>query len=331
MKRRARIAAVALAVLAVLLVVLWLLLREEDDRAIEASGTIEAREADLSFPRAGRVARILADEGDAVAAGTEVAALEDAPLRGALEQTRAQADAAAARLAELEHGFRPEEVAQGEATLTAATERLETARQELERARTLHAGEAISRRELEQAEAAHATAAAEARRAAEQLEILRQGPRREQVAAQRALLDQAEAAVRQAEATLADAAIFVPFSGVVTIRHRDPGETVGAGVPVITLMDPGDRWVRIFVREDAIGRVHLGQEAEIESDSWPDRVFAGRVVFIAEEAEFTPSNVQTEEERVKLVYEVKVRIVDDPDRALKPGTPADVRLPLAAP
>jgi HlyD family secretion protein len=80
---------------------------------------------------------------------------------------------------------------------------------------------------------------------------------------------------------------------VVTIRHRDPGETVAAGAPVVTLMDPADRWVRIYVREDAIGRVRIGQAARVTSDSYSDRAYEGRVAFIAQQAEFTPTNVQT--------------------------------------
>jgi len=112
----------------------------------------------------------------------------------------------------------------------------------------------------------------------------------------------------------------------VTTRHREPGEAVGAGSPVLTLLDPDDRWVRIYVREDAIGRVRLGMDAEIRSDTWPDRVYRGEVVFIGAEAEFTPRNVQTTEERTRLVYPVKVRITDDTGFELKPGVPADVTL-----
>jgi HlyD family secretion protein len=91
-------------------------------------------------------------------------------------------------------------------------------------------------------------------------------------------------------------------------------------------MNPDDRWVRIYVREDAIGRVSVGQRAEIRTDSEPDRAYDGVVTFIATSAEFTPRNVQTTQERVKLVYAVKVSIADDPRLALKPGMPADVRL-----
>ena len=102
------------------------------------------------------------------------------------------------------------------------------------------------------------------------------------------------------------------------------------GAPVLTLQDPDDRWVRIYVAEDRIGRVNVGQSAQITSDSWPDKVYEGRVVYIGSEAEFTPRNVQTSEERTRLVYPVKVRITADASFDLKPGTPADVLLQLAA-
>jgi HlyD family secretion protein len=109
------------------------------------------------------------------------------------------------------------------------------------------------------------------------------------------------------------------------VRHREPGEAVQAGAPVLTLMNPLDRWVRIYVREDQVGRVAIGQKAEIRSDS-DDTTRTGQVVFISSEAEFTPRNVQTTEERVKLVYAVKVAVTGDAALALKPGMPADVRL-----
>jgi HlyD family secretion protein len=97
---------------------------------------------------------------------------------------------------------------------------------------------------------------------------------------------------------------------------------------VVTVLDPTSRWVRIYVREDQIGRVSLGQSARIESDSHADSAFAGRVIHIASEAEFTPRTVQTAEERLKLVYAVKVAIDGDPGLALKPGVPADVLLSM---
>jgi hypothetical protein len=117
----------------------------------------------------------------------------------------------------------------------------------------------------------------------------------------------------------------------VTVRHREPGEIVPAGSPVVTLIDPKDRWVRIYVKEDRVGSVRLGGRAAITSDTYPGKAYSGQVAFIASEAEFTPKNVQTKEERVKLVYAIKVRITGDPGFELKPGLPADVRLEEAPP
>jgi HlyD family secretion protein len=121
-------------------------------------------------------------------------------------------------------------------------------------------------------------------------------------------------------------AMRAPFDGVVTVRHRQMGEIVQAGSAVLSVMNRLDRWVRIYVSEARIGAVHLGQKAGITSDTFPDRSYPGEVAYISSEAEFTPKNVETREERVKLVYAVKVRITGDPGFELKPGMPADVRL-----
>jgi membrane fusion protein YbhG len=136
--------------------------------------------------------------------------------------------------------------------------------------------------------------------------------------------------VKQAEAALANAVIKAPFDGVVTVRDHEPGETVGAGAPVLTMVNLADRWVRIYIREDRIGAVHVGQSATITSDTYPGKTYAGTVSFISTEAEFTPRNVQTTAERVKLVYAIKVRITGDARNELKPGMPADVQLSLSA-
>ncbi len=116
----------------------------------------------------------------------------------------------------------------------------------------------------------------------------------------------------------------------MTVRHREVGEVVPAGAAVLTLMNPDDRWVRIYVPENQLGKVALGQAARITSDTFPGKTYRGKVAFIAAEAEFTPKNVQTTEERVRLVYAVKVRVEQDPGQELKPGLPADVFLESAA-
>lgn len=291
-----------------------------------ASGTVEATDADLGFQVSGRVAVIEPREGDFVSGGQTLAWLDSAEWEAARAAAGAQLAAAEARLSELQSGARPQELAQAEAALRAATPRAEDARRDAARAQRLLDGGAVSQQASDKAATALEVAKAQEEQAREALDLVREGPRAETLRAQRAMVDQARANLARMEATLANAAIVAPFPGVVTVRHREPGESVAPGVPVLTLLDREDRWVRIYVREDQIGRVRIGMVAEISWDSYPGDMYDGEVFFIGSEAEFTPSNVQTPEERIKLVYPVKVRITGDPDFRLKPGIPADVTL-----
>jgi HlyD family secretion protein len=318
---------IAVVVPVVIAVALWFsVLRDDDSDVVVASGTVEATEADLGFQAPGRIERIAVLEGDRAVAGQELAWLDRIELQARRQAAEAQAEAARAMLAELERGFRAEEIAQGRAALRAAEQRVSDARRDLDRARRLFDGGAVSQQTLDRAETAYELAMADLESVQEALQILETGPRQERIAAQRAALAQAEATVAQIDATLDFAVVRAPFDGLITVRHREPGETVAAGIPVLTLMNPDDRWVRIYVRADEVGRINIGHPATITGDAYPDRTYEGRVVFIANEAEFTPRNVQTTKERVKLVYRVKVQIVGDPGFDLKPGLAADVRL-----
>lgn len=296
------------------------------DDALEASGTVEATEASLGFQVAGRIDSLFVMEGATVRGGERLAVLDLRDPAARVKGARARLAQQAARLTELEGGTRREEVAQGRAALRAVEERLAEAERERARVRTLFEGGAVSRQALDAAETGQGVLSAERDRLAEQLRLLEAGPRGEQVAAQRAAVAAARAALEQGEAALASAEIRAPFAGRVTHRVREPGEVVGPGAPVVTVANLDDRWIRIYVREDQVGRVALGQRATIRVDSWPERSFQGEVTFIASEAEFTPRNVQTQEERVRLVYRVKVRVVADTTVALKPGISADVTL-----
>jgi HlyD family secretion protein len=324
-KQRIAIAAAVLVVVALIVsITLWQRAATVD--AVAASGTVEATEADLGFQLAGRIDSILVREGDSVTSGQELAWLDRTELLARRHQVEAQLATARARLTELERGFRSEEVAQGRAALRAAEQRLADAQRDYQRVQHLFAGGAVSQQQLDDAQTALTVAQADHDRASEQLQILEQGPRSEQIAAQRAVLAQARASVAQLDASLANAVVRAPFDGIVTVRHREPGEIVGAGAPALTVMNPDDRWIRIYVRGDEVGRLGLGLAAEITADAYADRTYAGAVSFIASEAEFTPRNVQTTAERVKLVYRVKVRVTGDATFDLKPGLPADVRI-----
>jgi len=319
-----------LIVVAIVAVVLWLVLRGDgQNRArLLVSGTVEATEAQLGFPAPGLLQEVKAREGDAVRAGDELARLDRTETEARRAQAEAQVASARALLEQSERGFRSEEVAQGEAARDAARQRLADAQRDLERTRQLFDAGAVSREALDKAQLACDLAQSQATQAEEQLRLLRAGTRRETIDAQRGQLAQAEAALRAIEATLANLTIRAPFDGVITVRHREPGEVVPAGSAVLTLMNREDRWVRIYVPETRLGAVHLGQAATLTSDTDRHQAYRGEVVFISSEAEFTPKTVQTQEERVKLVYAVKVRITGDPGFALKPGLPVDVRLEL---
>ncbi|MBU1947184.1 MAG: HlyD family efflux transporter periplasmic adaptor subunit [Candidatus Eisenbacteria bacterium] len=321
---------ILLPVVVVLAAAVWLLLLRSDKKpaALFLSGTVEATEAQLGFPAGGRVTEILVREGERSEAGAVLARLDPAEMSARRDQALAQAAAARALLQEIEGGSRPEELAQARAAREAARQRLQDAERDLRRTRDLRAAGAVSQEALDKAALAHDLARSQFTQADEQARLAEIGPRIERIEAQRAQLAQAVAAVAALEAQLENMVIRAPFSGVVTVRHREPGEIVPPGSAVITLMNPNDRWVRVYLPETRIGKVRLGQQAKITTDTDPHRSTPGEVTFIASEAEFTPKSVQTKEERVKLVYAVKVRVTGDPQMDLKPGMPADVTLDI---
>jgi HlyD family secretion protein len=304
----------------------FVIARGAADGRLVASGTVEATDAQLGFQVPGRLVEVTPHEGDRVEAGAEIARLDSAEVTARREQAAASLESARAQLAELEAGSRREEVAQGRAQLAAARERVADAERDLERVDKLYAGRAVSREALDKARLAVDLANAQRDQAAEQLRLLERGPRRERIDAARAQVAAAEAAVAGLDALLDQHRLRAPFAGLVTVRHREPGEIVPAGAAVVTLLDPGDRWVRIYVPENHLAAVHVGEKASIRSDTFPGKRYEGEVSFVASEAEFTPKNVQTQEERVRLVYAVKVRVTGDPGFELKPGLPADVEL-----
>jgi HlyD family secretion protein len=293
---------------------------------LDASGTVEATDAQLGFQVAGRIDTILVQEGDRVRADQELARLDQTELRARRQQAAAQLAAAQATLTELERGNRAQDVQQGRDQVTAANQRLADAQRDLDRTRRLFDGGAVSREALDKAQLAFDVAQSQHDQAAQQLQLLEIGPRPERIAAQRAAVAAAQATVQQIDALLGNAVIRAPFDGVVTVKDREIGETVSPGAPVLTVTNLNDRWVRIYIPETRIGAVHLGEGATITADTYRGRKYRGAVSFIASEAEFTPKNVQTKDERVKLVYAVKVRITSDSTYDLKPGIPADVQL-----
>lgn len=294
---------------------------------IFVSGNIEITEAQASFKAAGRIDARLVSEGDAVSAGQIIARLDRIELAQQVALQQAEVQAAAADLAELEAGSRPEEIAQAEAAVARASAEEERWRTEEARQAQLYSRDIVSAREREAARASLDVARAHLRDAEERLTLARKGPRAERIAQARARLDRAKQARGLSQTRLDDALLVAPISGVVLSEHAEPGEYVSPGTPVVTIGVLGNVWLRAYIDETDLGRVKVGQRARLTTDTYPDRAYDGMVSFLASEAEFTPKNVQTEKERVKLVYRIKID-VPNPSFELKPGMPADAEILL---
>jgi len=204
------------------------------DGGLELSGTVEATEAELGFPSAGRIEVMNVREGDTVSVGAELARLDRAETQAKRDQAQAQADAARATLAQLQRGSRPEEVAQARAATASAQEKLEDAKRDAERSERLHQDQLASDQELQKAQTAVQVAGRSYDMAKESQRLVELGPRKEQIDAQRATLAAAEASVRNFDATLANMVVRAPWAGVVTVRQHEPGEIVQAGAAAVT-------------------------------------------------------------------------------------------------
>jgi HlyD family secretion protein len=325
---RKRYVAAAAVIVVVVAAVLWRAApwapKAESDR-VHASGTVDATEVAIAFRVPGVLRERPVDEGSTVKSGDVLAALDAREASARLRQTQAAEDAARARMTDMEQGYRPQEIAEARAQVEQARASLVNLEDEARRSQALFDGGAVTRQRRDKDRTAAAVALEQHRAAGERLKLLQSGYRREAVAAARAQLTEAQAAVDSARVALEDLEARSPIGGVVTRKHAEPGETLAAGRPVVTITDLSKPWVRVYVSEREIGRVRLGAPAKVTVDAFPGREFAGRVTYVASQAEFTPRNVQTQEERVKLVFAVNVTS-DSADGVLKPGMPADVAI-----
>jgi len=308
---------------AVVLLALFVVEREGGDpNIIRISGNIEITEVEVSFKIPGLVERRFVAEGEPVELGEQIASLDAQELEQKVALHAAEVEAAEAAFQELQGGYLPEEIAQAEAQLEQAEASYARLKADFDRQQQLFEGDVISSREFDASTSAFEVAEAKVKEARERLSMLKKGIRKEKIAQFRARLKQAEEALKLAKTQLGYATLEAPISGYVLSDNIEGGEYVVPGTPVVTIGDLDDVWLRGYIDESDLGKVKLGQRVEVTTDSYPGRVYPGRISFISPEAEFTPKNVQTEKERVKLVYRIKVEI-PNPDQELKPGMPAD--------
>ncbi|HMM47319.1 MAG TPA: efflux RND transporter periplasmic adaptor subunit [Thiobacillaceae bacterium] len=294
-----------------------------DDGTVFASGTVDATEVAVSFRVPGIVRKRPVEEGSPVRTGELIAALDEREAEARLRQAEAAQQAAQARLRDLEQGYRPHEIAEARAQVDQARASLVNLQEEARRSEVLFEGGASSQQRRDKDRTAAAVGVQQLKAAQERLKLMQAGYRPETINAARAQLGEAQAAAEAARVGLVDLQVESPVDGVVTRTHAEVGETLAAGRPIVTVTEVSRPWVRVYIPENQIGRIRLGAGARIRVDTYPDREFAGRVSYVASEAEFTPKNVQTQEERVKLVFAVNVT-AENRDGTLKPGMPADV-------
>ena len=298
-----------------------------DAHSLPVSGSIEVTEVQSSFKQAGRLARRWVDEGEVVTAGQEIAVLDMSDLL--IEQAAQSSAVCAARasLDQLEHGSRPEEISLARATLARHEAELVLAVAAFRRQESLLNTDVISSNDYDRAKSVLDVGTAQVQESRQNLKLFEEGPRIEQIEQGRAALAlaaQQSAAVAQ---RLRDAVLVAQFRGVVLSKNAEQEEYLSAGTPVVALANLDEVWLRAYVNETDLNRVKLGQRAEVSVDSFSGKRYEGRITFISSEAEFTPKTVQTEKERVKLVYRIKITLAN-PNWELKPGMPADARIAL---
>jgi HlyD family secretion protein len=285
-------------------------------------------------------------------------AYQKATLESDVAAREADLNQATANLEQLLNGSRQQDIQQAAAGINDAKAQVDLARADWERAQQLFKNEDISRQQFDQYKTKLDSAQAQLRQAEEKYSEVKEGPRVEDIAAARAKVAAAKAAVATAEANrlelkrkeealaggldeiqrsraqveisqtqLADTEVYSPISGVVLVKSAEPGEVLAAGTTVLTIGDLEHPWLRAYINETDLGRVKLGQKVKLTTDSFPGKAYWGKISFISSEAEFTPKQIQTKEERVKLVYRIKID-VDNSSRELKNNMPVDAEIML---
>lgn len=308
--------------------------------SVRVSGHVEATEVHVASEVAGRIVELRADEGTRVNAGDVVARLDQRDTELQIQRARAEREAADAQLRLLQAGARPEDVRQAEAQVDAAQAEtgaaeaeVQAANMDLARFEALLKANAGSEKQRDDARARvevgqeRVRAASERVRAAREAVVrLRAGARREELDAARARVAAAQAQIAVLEKALADANVIAPVAGIVTEKLADQGELAMPRMPILVVTDLDNAWANLFVPEPLVPRVKLGQPATVFTDAGGPGI-AGKVTYVSPRAEFTPRNVQTADERSRLVYRIKVS-VDNREGVLKPGMPVDAELAL---
>ena len=300
--------------------------RTAESGPITLYGNVDIRQVQLGFRVSGRVAEMSFDEGDNIKPGDLLARLDAKPYEDAVASATAQVATQHAALDKLVAGPRAAEISQARSLLDERIADHENAKLAFDRAFQLRPGSTISQAALDNAQAARDTAAARVASARQALQLLEEGSRSEDIAGAKASLQGAEANLSAAQTSLDDTRLKAPASGVILSRLREPGAIVATSDIIYVLSLDRPVWVRSYIPEPQLGRIHPGLEVTVTSDSAPDHPYRGKIGFISPVAEFTPKSVETPELRTDLVYRLRI-VIDEPDQGLRQGMPVTVHVP----
>jgi HlyD family secretion protein len=306
----------------------WQTRRPADD-TLRISGNIEAHESVVSFKVQGRIVALPVEEGQWVNAGDILARLDSDDYRQEVQVDEAGVREREAELDLALAGSRSQDIKAAEQNVIDAKADLELKQADLQRYETLYKNDEVPAQTRDTAATAVQRAQAVYDRAKQMYDELLEGTRKEQIRISRAAVNQAHQNLTMSRIRLGYTLLRAPVSGVVLVRDAELGEVMAPGTPVVTTADLDHVWLRGYVPETDLGRVRWGQDAAVHTDSFPGKTYHGRVSFISSEAEFTPKSVETQQERVTLVYRVKIDL-DNPSHELKPGMPADAVVETSA-
>ncbi len=300
---------------------------DNSDNVIKKSGNVEAVEITVSAKTGGTLIQLLKDEGDIVKKGDTVAVLDTKITELEYSKAKALVQAAKAKLKLMKKGSRKEDLLAAKENVKQAKANFELAKKEFERAENLLKEKSLPPNKFDEVNAKFKIAKARYEQAKSMFAKVKNPFRAEETEQAEANLKAAEAQLKILEQHLNDAVITSPTDGVISEVYFRVGETVAPYGNVFEVVNLAEPEIKIYVPETQLGKIKLGQKAEIFSDSFKEKTFSGRVVYISPKAEFTPKTIQTKEERVKLVFEVKIK-AENKNLELKTGMPVDVEIKL---
>lgn len=292
-------------------------------------GNVDIRQVDLAFNAEGPLQKLYKEEGDKVKSGELLAEMEPDTYQHLANLAASRLAADEATLVKAVAGNRPEDIQQAEAIAAVDKATLANAEITLKRATTLLGSGAGTRAAFDNAHAAYDEIRSKSVASEKAAEIMRLGPRKEDIEAQRAKVEGDRAELALAQHRLGDTQLKAPADGVILTRIAEPGAVLGPTSPIYTLSLTSQIWVRSFVPEAFLGRTQPSEEVLVSTDSRPGKPYRGWIGYIAPTAEFTPKTVETPELRTQLVYRLRV-FIHDPDDELRQGMPVTITLAPAS-